>query len=473
MSGPATYSGRAVRLSFPGQQQQIPPATQQPMGGMPNDLGIPNPEYYQLDAAGIDQQIERGRQELEQFALDAYHNHGVRLWDAPDPTNPKDAEYRQLWNQALPVMFQIAERGRQGRENQKMAMEAYRDGKLMFDPSAMYPGQSPMTSQDFMQRSFQTDIPFIGEVNSRLAKAPQSQQEYEEMRIYYEQALQAIDQVVQANGMPPQAANYYKSQIRPPVGFDDRLTESQLKNDQARRAEIYSRMKRADQQARGGDFDLNNFPELLDLALITTEGESERAMMPLSAGYFVGKSLNGKGKLQFDNMYRESPGVYVLKFKGEDPGGLDKSLGATADMGTIRFGADDVWKAWQSVLTESQGRVLKEQLTQAGLFVDGKLPADRLLSFYRNNGQMPAGPPSTLDTPPSTPTTPTPATPSPEVAAAPALPVPPSGRQYSNIEQVLIFDDFKYIMKEIYGDQLTDEQITAIHKEMVKGRTGK
>lgn len=443
MAGIGDTGGRAIELGFPsypgtdtvrrargGAGRQGVPFAQQ--SGIDIDKMFPVPTGIQLDEAGIADQIYQNTLGLRQFLHTALQQ-GYDPTKGPIPGDPMSLEISRRWNGLTAQYWKNIEGAKQGLENQKFIMDAFRDGKILANQNAFDTSQGNTDFRNIMEDTYATDLPFIQDANKVLAREPVSPEEAQDQQLYYAQLLDEIDLFVREGNMSPESADYYKSQIARPRRFDkarfdmeaeesrsrvrkndaaasaSRARAKQLKNQDiffdprqlAMANAIEDGMKRA---REGGDKEEESIFGSALSSLKQMFGVEPEKATATNREALNGTSLYGKGQYKGDRVRIDQDGNVVATFKRDESvtiteaeeneyasllGGGDQIRRSGGGEIEIEFSKDNFLPFLQGIMSEAQYQNYVQDMLKGGAINVGEIPNAE--TALRQAGRTPQG----------------------------------------------------------------------------------
>lgn len=411
--GPGEASGMAVLLGYPDYNIGDPYGSTArnvpgPGGGvqqqklMKDLIGPEQP--VQLDAAGMTELYYKSLNGIRDFAAKML-GEGIDVTQAPDPRDPRSLEAVTLFNQALETHNMNAERLRQGKENQDILKNMMLNGQALGSPQLFSPDQGPIGAMDMHQMAFSQAPDFIDEYNNVLSQQPRNREDAQAMQQFYDDAIREIDELERTKTIPSEAAQYYKSLLKPPGQYDSRLDDLKLQTEatradsnralaQQRRASAAlskARIKDLKNKARTaglGKETTREWPRLVQLAEFMsnakqTQASGERVNVEDFKDVFSGSFLGGdkKNAMAFEDIYINPDGDFTMRYSKDVNDSIGEPTGRKS-FEEISFNEDNLFDAFTSNLTPSQKNTLEKEMSKSNILDDGKLTMRGVLKFH-------------------------------------------------------------------------------------------
>lgn len=376
--------GRAILLSF-----NTPTPTVNGGGsGVSGTPALPKEEAFPTE--GI--QLDAPRMSTEYYkAIGALRNYtkemsarGIDVTGAPDLNNPQWLQANELFQDLTDQVRYLGEKLTQGRDNQKALQSAYLAGTGNVSQKFLNP-TGVIDSHDITQYGYSQAPKFIDEYNSVLKVQPETQEEYDELQAFYNEALNQVDVLVREQNMPAESREYYRSLIQPPRPFDAAMYNAELGLKKAKTFAENAKGLRQKAAAAKDEGELYPvFPEISELAQWM---RSPTAGTNFPGRFFQGSKLNGNG-LPFSHIEkdeRRGPGHYMMIFQEEvkDPFArtLSQSLKPQLKKEAIPFSDKNILPAWFATMSKEQAAQTNKVLKTSGL--GESVSTDEILNYHK------------------------------------------------------------------------------------------
>lgn len=406
-------AGRAVRLNFSPYDnggnavRRGASAGDNYRGRQGDDIDkmLQSSKPIQLDAAGMDDEYYRSINGLRQFAIDMRQNHGIDVMSAPDPRNPKAREVHKLWRQALAQHQHNTERLAQGKANQDLLNKEVLAGNISQTQEVQQSDFGPIGGNDIPSVAFSMDPSFLKGYNGILDTVPKTQEEYDQLVNFREQAMSDIDTLVKESNMPAAAASWYKSRLRPIAAFDKAGYDAGLAKGDAERARLYAQAEasRAQAEYRRAKTSTEKADTLIDpvvvkLADIVTKSEGKPRVVDNQS--LSGYSFQGKGDYPVQNVviedgtmsifFRKSPNAQqTIKYEDvEEQTREYTTVLKGGDQIRVDIEAEDMSNVIPILFAEKKAQAQIGALTP--LYDRGRLPASTVLREFAGESEKTA-----------------------------------------------------------------------------------
>lgn len=360
-----------------------------------------------MDAAGLDSEYYKSLYGLRSFAKDMLQNYNIDVTQAPDPRNPLSLKAVEMWNAALAQHAKNRERLKQAKLNQDALMKAYLEGNFITGRGFQDGEFGVLDANKIQQAGFSTSPKFIQEINRVLETTPRSEDELTQLKAFREKALEDIERMVLDGRMPPEAAEFYKSKIRPVGTFDDRLTKAKLASEEALRRQRNATARRQSSLADDAE---PEFPLLTSIADQVLSARDRIESGPVSESgapatsptidneSLSGTSLFGKGSYMFDSHTIDRDGKSVVRYRKDPsttetitPSQIEQNIPGTkvtrnGDIVEIRFDKNNLTPIVYAYQTIPEAKKTLKEMRGIGILDEnGRLTAQSVQDYARRN----------------------------------------------------------------------------------------